>query len=449
LDNITLALDMVAKAKIKTNFLKATHLVDHDLKMILGMIWAIILDYAIKGISVEDLSAKEGLLLWCRKKTAGYRDIDPPGIQNFTRDWRNGLAFCALIHRHRPDLLSYNNLDKNNAEQNLELAFSVAEKELGIPRLLEVTDVTTERPDERSIMTYVSEYFHRFASQTVRETAAKRAAKFIQFQREIAQRQFDYENNAKVFIAWAKEISSQFRSASFGTSLDDAQAVIANLKDFVLNVKPHKNAEKLDLESDFAEIQTQLKVNNRPAYMVPGDASPDAVDGAWSDLSSQEQAYAKKAREHRFKFIKKIESKIPEEKLQEFNDSFKHFDKDNDNALDKNEFRAALQAMSIPFKNEEGFNKVFSETSEGGTKINMTQYIRFLTDIYEDRDTADSIRGAFKAMADEGSAITEAQLNTPPLTEQDVSYLSSTMPRDTSGRAFDYNKFIDQAFLGK
>jgi hypothetical protein len=92
---------MVDEAKIKTNFLKPTHLIDHDTKMLLGMVWAIILDFAIKGISEDDTTAKEGLLLWCRKKTAGYRDVDPPSIQNFTGHWRNGLAFCALIHKHQ------------------------------------------------------------------------------------------------------------------------------------------------------------------------------------------------------------------------------------------------------------------------------------------------------------------------------------------------------------
>jgi hypothetical protein len=41
LDNLAQALQMVETAQIKTNFLKSTQLIDHDLKMILGMVWAI------------------------------------------------------------------------------------------------------------------------------------------------------------------------------------------------------------------------------------------------------------------------------------------------------------------------------------------------------------------------------------------------------------------------
>lgn len=51
--------------------------------------------------------------------------------------FKDGLAFCALIHRHRPDLIDYHKLSKDNPLQNLNTAFDVAEKYLDIPRMLD------------------------------------------------------------------------------------------------------------------------------------------------------------------------------------------------------------------------------------------------------------------------------------------------------------------------
>lgn len=47
------------------------------------------------------------------------------------------MAFCALIHRHRPDLIDYAKLSKDNPLENLNTAFDVAEKYLDIPRMLD------------------------------------------------------------------------------------------------------------------------------------------------------------------------------------------------------------------------------------------------------------------------------------------------------------------------
>jgi len=89
--------------------LPLVEIVDGNLKMTLGMIWTIILRFAIQDISVEELSAKEGLLLWCQRKTAPYKNVN---VQNFHMSFKDGLAFCALIHRHRPELIDYDSLKK-------------------------------------------------------------------------------------------------------------------------------------------------------------------------------------------------------------------------------------------------------------------------------------------------------------------------------------------------
>ncbi len=86
-------------------------------------------------------------------------------IKDFTNSWKDGLAFNALIHKHRPNLFDYNELYENKlskakyAEYNLEHAFNVAQKMLQIERLLDIEDVITDYPDKKSIMMYVMCYF--------------------------------------------------------------------------------------------------------------------------------------------------------------------------------------------------------------------------------------------------------------------------------------------------
>jgi len=447
LDNLALAMHMVEQAQIKTNFLKSEHLLDHDQKMILGMLWAIILDYAIKGISVDELTAKEGLLLWCRKKTAGYRDVDPPGVQNFSTSWKSGMALCALIHRHRPDLIPYDSLDKKDDAKNLELAFSVAERDLGIPRLLDVEDLTaTERPDERSVMTYISEFFHRFASQDIKENAARRVRKFMLFARGMEQQQHEYEHRARALLQWLQQATAEFQNPVESGSLDEAQAALQQFRHFVLSDKPSKTAEKLDVESLFAEIQTQLLVNDRRPYEPAGDVHPDAIEEAFDRLSQAERQHGQRLRANRFKFIRKEDSVLPQEKIDEFTASFKHFDKNGNNTLDKTEFKAALSALGVPFKDDTAFQKVFSEVSEGASHINLEQYIRYNKTIAEDKDNPEQIRQSFLLMSDQSNTISGQQLRTHPLTDADVQYLSEKMPA-AGDNQYDYDSYIKQTFV--
>lgn len=110
IENCNKALDFVRRRGVNLTNIGAEDLVDSNPKLLLGLIWTIILRFTIADISEEGLTAKEGLLLWCQRRTAPYAaDFK---IKEFTFSWQDGLALCGLIHRHRPDLLDYWALDK-------------------------------------------------------------------------------------------------------------------------------------------------------------------------------------------------------------------------------------------------------------------------------------------------------------------------------------------------
>ncbi|XP_027497954.1 alpha-actinin-1 isoform X6 [Myiozetetes cayanensis] len=331
ISNVNKALDFIASKGVKLVSIGAEEIVDGNVKMTLGMIWTIILRFAIQDISVEETSAKEGLLLWCQRKTAPYKNVN---IQNFHISWKDGLGFCALIHRHRPELIDYGKLRKDDPLTNLNTAFDVAEKYLDIPKMLDAEDIVgtarpdekaimtyvssfyhafsgaqkvsqdpklppqstpdiigTLRPDEKAIMTYVSCYYHAFSGAQKAETAANRICKVLAVNQENEQLMEDYEKLASDLLEWIRRTIPWLENRAPENTMQAMQQKLEDFRDYRRLHKPPKVQEKCQLEINFNTLQTKLRLSNRPAFMPSEGKMVSDINNAWGGLEQAEKGY--------------------------------------------------------------------------------------------------------------------------------------------------------------
>uniref|UniRef100_A0A3B3T7H2 EH domain-binding protein 1-like protein 1 n=1 Tax=Paramormyrops kingsleyae TaxID=1676925 RepID=A0A3B3T7H2_9TELE len=110
----------------------------------------------------ELVESSQSLLQWCQGVTQGYKGVK---ISNFSTSWRNGMAFCAILHHFCPDRVNYEMLDPYDIKENNRMAFS-GFADLGISPLLSSSDMMLRAvPDRLIVMTYLSLIRTHFTGQ--------------------------------------------------------------------------------------------------------------------------------------------------------------------------------------------------------------------------------------------------------------------------------------------
>ncbi|KAB5570637.1 hypothetical protein GE09DRAFT_1171187 [Coniochaeta sp. 2T2.1] len=285
-ENANIALDFIKSRGIQMTNIGAEDVVDGNRKIILGLIWTLILRFTINDINEEGMTAKEGLLLWCQRKTACYDEVD---VRDFSASWNDGLAFCALLDIHRPDLIDYDALDKTDHRGNMQMAFDIAHKEIGIPKLLDVEDVCdVAKPDERSLMTYIAYWFHAFSQMEKVENAGRRVEKFVNNMQGAWEMQSAYERRMAELLKAVRTQIIKWQEARFEGTYVDAKKQATEFSAYKRGKKRDWVAEKSDLATLLGNIKTKLGTYRLRPYEPPAELRLEIMDQAWADMAKAE-----------------------------------------------------------------------------------------------------------------------------------------------------------------
>ncbi|KAH7354219.1 alpha-actinin-3 [Plectosphaerella cucumerina] len=289
-ENVNLALDFIRSRGIQMVNVGAGDVVDKNERIILGLIWTLILRFTINDINEEGMTAKEGLLLWCQRKTACYDEVE---VRDFSASWNDGLAFCALLDIHRPDLIDYDALDKSDHRGNMQMAFDIAHKEIGIPKLLDVEDVCdVAKPDERSLMTYIAYWFHAFSQMEKVENAGRRVEKFFNNMSGAWEMQSAYERRMAELLRQIRQKKEEWQAATFQGSYADAKAQATEFASHKRGKKRDWVGEKSELATLLGNIKTKLGTYRLRPYEPPAELSLETMELEWSNLAKAEMTRA-------------------------------------------------------------------------------------------------------------------------------------------------------------
>jgi len=478
--------------------------------------------------------------MWCQKKCEGY----PVKVDNFSESFKDGKVFNALIHKHRPDLVDWNSVGGNERD-NLNQAFDVCEKSLGIPKLLDVEDIVSmPRPEEKSVMTYVAAMYKVFSAGDQAEKAGKRVGKYLDFLRAIQDMIHEYETKARALVDKINGLTKRLNSVNPASTYQQLLQQNNELKAYRAKEKREVFSEQSELANLLANIQSKLRSMKRPAYVPPSGLTTEEIAALVDNLNRTERALKQKLsiairdllNELRNAFARpanalyedlcrykqftgevselpldqqlaslkqkfsEIQSTIPKqlkvveqaekacddaniednefsdftfddlqfmysqtvamfnkkivfveasmqetksgispEQMQEFRQSFDHFDSNKSGRLTKLEFKSCLSSMGlidVDFSSQEDpkYNAIWNSLVPGGSgELDFDTYAKYMVETTQDADTPEQFQDNISIVAGGKDYVTVLDMQKANMTPEQIEYVKNNFPKKNDG----------------
>ncbi|KAL3285011.1 hypothetical protein HHI36_019139 [Cryptolaemus montrouzieri] len=204
----------------------------------------------------------QDLLEWCKEMTKDYQGVK---VTNLTTSWRNGMAFCALIHHFEPTLINLESLTPHDVKGNCKKAFDAGDK-LGIPRVIEPSDMhMLAVPDKLAVMTYLHQLRAHFTGQ----------------QMEVHQIGKTAEESNYIIGKFNTDKDTDITKQVFGQEIinlrKSKQAIGSNKASAERESDTSIKENNVETIASAKKLQLPLKVTNTPAEPAKENSSPTSV----------------------------------------------------------------------------------------------------------------------------------------------------------------------------
>ncbi|NXY90493.1 UTRO protein, partial [Alcedo cyanopectus] len=277
LNNVNRVLQVLHQNNVELVNIGGTDIVDGNPKLTLGLLWSIILHWQVKDVmknimsDLQQTNSEKILLSWVRQSTRPYSQVN---VLNFTTSWADGLAFNAVIHRHKPELFSWDKVIRMSPVERLEHAFSVAKNHLGIEKLLDPEDVAVQLPDKKSIIMYLTSLFEVLPKQVTMEDIREVETLPRRYKQECEDGEFNMQHVSLEEEQDSCRAETPSTVTEVDMDLDSYQVALEEVLTWLLSAEDAFR-EQEEISGDVEEVKEQFSTHE--AFMMELTAHQSSV----------------------------------------------------------------------------------------------------------------------------------------------------------------------------
>ncbi|XP_006161986.1 utrophin isoform X3 [Tupaia chinensis] len=277
LNNVNRVLQVLHQNNVELVNIGGTDIVDGNHKLTLGLLWSIILHWQVKDVmkdimsDLQQTNSEKILLSWVRQTTRPYSQVN---VLNFTTSWTDGLAFNAVLHRHKPDLFSWDRVVKMSPIERLEHAFNKAQTYLGIEKLLDPEDVAVQLPDKKSIIMYLTSLFEVLPQQVTIDAIREVETLPRKYKKECEEEEINIQGTALEEERGSPRAETPSTVTEVDMVLDSYQMALEEVLTWLLSAEDTFQ-EQDDISDDVEEVKDQFATHE--AFMMELTAHQSSV----------------------------------------------------------------------------------------------------------------------------------------------------------------------------
>ncbi|XP_052025807.1 utrophin isoform X2 [Apodemus sylvaticus] len=260
LNNVNRVLQVLHQNNVELVNIGGTDIVDGNPKLTLGLLWSIILHWQVKDVmkdimsDLQQTNSEKILLSWVRQTTRPYSQVN---VLNFTTSWTDGLAFNAVLHRHKPDLFSWDRVVKMSPIERLEHAFSKAHTYLGIEKLLDPEDVAVHLPDKKSIIMYLTSLFEVLPQQVTMDAIREVETLPRKYKKDCEEEEINIQSPVLAEEGQSPRAETPSTVTEVDMDLDSYQIALEEVLTWLLSAEDTFQ-EQDDISDDVEEVKEQF-----------------------------------------------------------------------------------------------------------------------------------------------------------------------------------------------